>query len=144
MTHSHGSIIHCGSKIICKGCNTNKRSSYRKNISCSLHAEVDAIIRFLNSYFRIHTIGKNFHKIRRKLKKYSITVVRHNGHNESKPCLQCIKKIQELGFSSIYYTDSEDSYIRMKIRDIDLSEYHDSGVIRRSDVNIHMVSVFRW
>ncbi len=109
--HKLGAIIYQGNKKICSGYNTNLRTTYRRNVCCSLHAEMDTINRFLNSYIKVHTINSP-KKIRRKMSKYSICVVKriydcNNQYGNSQPCIDCISKMQVLGFNKvIYYADN--------------------------------------
>ena len=62
-------------KIYNTGYNQNTRTTYRKNLCCSVHAEMDTLTRFLSSFIKIHST-KNPSKIRRKMNKFSICVVR--------------------------------------------------------------------
>ena len=69
LCYKHGAIIYQGKKKICAGYNMNTRTTYRKNICCSVHAEMDTLTRFLNSFVKIHAT-RNPDKIRRKMINY--------------------------------------------------------------------------
>ena len=73
----HGAVLCKGGKKICCSHNMDTRTSYRRNICCSIHAEMGAVTKFLNSYIKIHSHSKRDpEKIKRKLGKFSICVVR--------------------------------------------------------------------
>jgi deoxycytidylate deaminase len=111
VNYKHGSVIFKGKKPICFGYNANNRTQYKKNLVCCLHAEMSALIKFLNSYIKIHNTKSNPHKLRRKLKKYSICVARSieraDGSIEcqnSSPCKDCLSKLLNVGLNKICYT----------------------------------------
>jgi deoxycytidylate deaminase len=112
-TFKLGAIIYQGTKKICAGYNTNARTTYRKNICCSLHAEMDTVTRFLNSFIKIH-ITRNADKIRRKMNKYSICVVRSiigdDGNFSlvsSLPCHECLNQLKRLGLNKVIYSENK-------------------------------------
>lgn len=112
MQQKHGAIIFQGKRLICGGYNNNQRNAYMGNFSCSIHAEVDVLVKFLNSFAKIHIIKGNPDKIRRKLKKYSLCVVRtHNIDNQciyqnSSPCKDCVGRLQMVGLNKVTYSIS--------------------------------------
>ena len=116
----HGAILCKGGKKICAGHNIDTRTSYRRNICCSIHAEMGTVTKFLNSYIKIHAT-RNSNKIKRKLNKFSICVVRSiiiNGqicYANSTPCCDCIKKLQTVGLKNIMYSDENGNIITEKI-----------------------------
>jgi deoxycytidylate deaminase len=101
--------------ILCKS-----GKSYRRNICCSIHAEMGTVTKFLNSYIKIHAT-RNSNKIKRKLNKFSICVVRSiiiNGqmcYANSTPCSDCIKKLQTVGLKNIMYSDENGNIVTEKI-----------------------------
>jgi deoxycytidylate deaminase len=112
-TFKLGAIIYQGKKKICAGYNTNDRTTYRKNICCSVHAEMDTVTRFLNSFIKIH-ITRNPDKIRRKMSKYSICVVRsiigEDGNlclMSSLPCQDCLHKLKMIGLNKVIYSENK-------------------------------------
>jgi deoxycytidylate deaminase len=109
--YKHGAVIFQGKKPICFGYNTNTRTTYMKNIVCSVHAEMDVLVKFLNSFIKIHNTKSNAHKTRRKLKKYSMCVVRtierSDGSIEylnSSPCKDCLMKLKMVGLNKLSYS----------------------------------------
>jgi deoxycytidylate deaminase len=134
-----GAIIYQGKKKICAGYNTNLRTSYRRNICCSTHAEMDTITRFLNSFIKIH-ITRNVNKIRRKMAKYSICVIRcivgDDGNLcfvNSLPCRDCLTKLQMLGLNKVIYSDNSNIKVA-RISDIEISRVNWTGVMKQPDV----------
>jgi len=142
-TFKHGSIIIKGSKKICGGYNTDLRTTYRKNICCSQHAEMDCLTRLLNSFIKIHT-HKNPNKIRRKLAKYTIVVVRARMGEEtinlsnSMPCKDCITKLKSAGITKIMYSYDNNSFESVRINRIDDSNIQWCGVMRSPEVQQKM------
>ena len=108
----HGAIIFQGRKKICAGFNHNNRTTYRGNICCSLHAEMDTVTRFLNSYIKIHITRHQPEKVRRKMGKYSLCVVRISEqldgqqiYMNSLPCFDCIQKLKQTGIEKVIYSN---------------------------------------
>ena len=100
----HGAVLCKGGKKICCSHNMDTRTSYRRNICCSIHAEMGAVTKFLNSYIKIHSHSKRDpEKIKRKLGKFSICVVRSIvSENDiycvsSAPCADCLSKLKTVG-----------------------------------------------
>jgi len=116
----HGAILCKSGKKICAGHNIDTRTSYRRNICCSIHAEMGTVTKFLNSYIKIHAT-RNSNKIKRKLNKFSICVVRSiiiNGqicYANSTPCGDCIRKLQTVGLKNIMYSDENGNIVTEKI-----------------------------
>jgi len=117
----HGAVLCKSGKKICGGHNIDTRTSYRRNICCSMHAEMGTVTKFLNSYIKIHST-RNVDKIKRKLSKFSICVVRSiiNQHGQicfanSTPCIDCIKKLQTVGLKNIMYSDNNGAIITEKL-----------------------------
>jgi deoxycytidylate deaminase len=124
----HGAILCKSGKKICAGHNIDTRTSYRRNICCSVHAEMGTVTKFLNSYIKIHAT-RNLNKIKRKLSKFSICVVRSvviNGqicYANSNPCCDCIKKLQTVGLKNIMYSDENGNIITQKIATFNASSF---------------------
>ena len=110
--YKHGAIIYQGKKKICAGYNMNTRTAYRRNLCCSIHAEMDTVTRFLNSFLKIHTVGSsNPDKIRRKMSKFSICVVRSSERVDgqislmnSMPCRDCLRKLKMVGLNKVIFS----------------------------------------
>jgi len=122
----HGAIIFQGRKKICAGFNHNNRTTYRGNICCSLHAEMDTVVRFLNSYIKIHINRRQPDKIRRKMGKYSLCVVRiteqpdgQQIYMNSLPCMDCVKKLKQLGIDKVIYSNQYFEIVSARISRIE-------------------------
>jgi len=131
MQHKHGAVIFQGRRLICSGYNTNQRNKYMGNFTCSIHAEIDVLVKFLNSFVKIHIIKSNPDKTRRKLKKYSIGVVRINQSDDdiliyqnSSPCKDCIKKLQSVGLNKLSFSVNETEIHTCKINRIDMCHHN--------------------
>ena len=74
----HYAIIHDGrDKYRVEGYNHN-RSTYRGDLHCSFHAEMDAVSKLMSK----RLVGEEnpaYYEIQRKTKKLTITIVRDNG-----------------------------------------------------------------
>lgn len=136
----HGAIIYKGTKKICSGYNQGARTTYRKNLCCSTHAEMDVVCKFLNSFIKIHSI-RDKDKIRRKMSKYSICVVRCVTHINgdvhllnSPPCLDCLQKLKSIGLNKVIYSINSDTVIIAQISRINTDDHQLCGVMKRIDV----------
>ena len=126
LNYKHGAIIFQGKKKICAGYNMNSRTTYRKNICCSIHAEMDTVTRFLNSFLKIHTLaGSKPDKIRRKMNKFSICVVRSSMGNDgiinlmnSLPCRDCLNKLHTVGLNKVIFSDHDNTICSAKINQL--------------------------
>lgn len=125
----HGAVMCKGGKKICCSHNMDTRTSYRRNICCSIHAEMGAVTKFLNSYIKIHSHSrKDPEKIKRKLGKFSICVVRSIvAENDiycvsSAPCMDCLNKLKTVGLKNIIYSNQDGSITNVK-----LSSFHPSN-----------------
>ncbi len=130
MQHKHGAVIFQGRRLVCGGYNTNQRNKYMGNFVCSIHAEIDVLVKFLNSFAKIHIIKANADKTRRKLKKYSIGVVRiHQTDNDapvyqnSSPCKDCVKRLQMVGLNKLSFSINETEIHTNKIQRLDANEH---------------------
>ena len=137
VAYKHGAVIYQGKKKICSGYNQNTRSVYRKNISCSIHAEMDTLVRFLNSFIKIHNTKHNPHKTRRKMHKYSICVVRtveridgSIDYLNSLPCRDCLIKLKMVGLNKVSYTATNNQILTAKINRIETNHLQFCGVMR--------------
>jgi hypothetical protein len=135
-----GAVIYQGTKKICAGYNTNFRTTYRRNICCTVHAEMDTVTRFLNSFIKIH-ITRNQDKIRRKMSKYSICVVRSSMDEDgnvcfmnSLPCRDCLTKLQMVGLNKVIYSDINDQIKTARISDIETNLLNWTNVMKRPEV----------
>lgn len=144
--YKHGAIIYQGKKKICAGYNMNSRTIYRNNICCSIHAEMDTVTRFLNSFMKIHTLsGSSPDKIRRKMSKYSICVVRSSIRIDggfclmnSLPCRDCLKKLKMVGLNKVIYSESDNTISSARIHHIETNHHKWCGVMKIPNVLQHM------
>lgn len=116
MKHTHICMIMIGKKIISIGFNSNKTSikiNGDKYKIPTCHAEIEAISKIKNK--------KN------SKKKYDLYIIRikNESFKNSKPCLNCITYIKNLGYIKriIYTTGDEDVYNIQKINNIELKEF---------------------
>jgi len=105
ITHKHGAIIAKGSKIITKGFNKS-RSTFNGKLCLCTHAEIDAIIKWIN------LCCKGVTNIAKKGKKYNLYVVREN-FAISQPCIMCTKMVMICNFKKIIYTTGNDNIINV-------------------------------
>jgi hypothetical protein len=140
-SYKHNAIIYKGKKKICSGYNQLLRTVYKGNYSCSIHAEMDTVVKFLNSFIKIHNIKHNPEKMRRKLNKYSICVVRISERNDgtvecmnSMPCRDCFQKLQNVGLHKVCYTAEDSQIYTCRIKDIDATLINYTGVMRKEGV----------
>lgn len=144
MQHKHGAIIYQGKRVICGGYNTNQRNKYMGNFTCSIHAEIDVIVRFLNSFAKIHLIKSNPDKTRRKLRKYSLCVVRmHESENtltyqNSSPCKDCVKKLQLVGLNKLSFSVNESEIHTNKINKLNMQNHNYSKSMRCEEIRQHV------
>jgi deoxycytidylate deaminase len=152
LCYKHGAIICQGNKKICAGYNNNSRTSYRKNICCSIHAEMDTVTRFLNSFIKIHTT-RNPDKIRRKMSKYSICVVRSSLDTDGKlclmnslPCRDCLRKLQMIGLNKVIYSDNNEEIRVARISDIQTNHLKWCNVWKNPEVmnKLRIVPLIRY
>lgn len=140
--YKHGAIIYRGKKKICAGHNMNTRTTYRNNLCCSIHAEMDTVTRFLNSFLKIHKMaGSNPEKIRRKMNKFSICVVRSTEkidgqvlYMNSMPCRDCLKKLKMVGLNKVIFSDSDNTVYCARIHQIEDNELSWCGVMKNPEV----------
>jgi deoxycytidylate deaminase len=140
-TYKHGAVIYQGKKIICSGYNQSLRTVYKGNYTCTIHAEMDTIVKFLNSFIKIHIIKHNEKKLRRKLHKYSICVVRISENIDgtiecmnSLPCRDCVHKLQMVGLNKVCYTSDNSQIYTTRIKNIDINNINYTGVMRKDGV----------
>ena len=121
MDFKHGAIITKGSKVIVKGSNCGKRTKVLGQIHGCVHAEIDVANKLINGILRSKKSNRN-------LKKYIIWVVRAPNDKKSqnqmkfrnsKPCKYCSKKLIELGFTKIGYSDDKGKIIIDFIKNIE-------------------------
>jgi tRNA(Arg) A34 adenosine deaminase TadA len=148
MQHKHGAVIFQGKRLICKGYNTNQRNKYMGNFTCSIHAEIDVLVKFLNSYAKIHIIKANPGKTRRKLKKYSIGVVRMHQTNSdspvyqnSSPCKDCVKRLQMVGLNKLSFSINDTEICTDKIQRLNVNDYNYSKSLCCVDVRRQLKTV---
>jgi len=119
----HGAVLCKGGKKICCSHNMDTRTSYRRNICCSIHAEMGAVTKFLNSYIKIHSHSRRDpEKIKRKLSKFSICVVRSIISENDIHCVDCLNKLKFVGLKNIIYSNQDGSITNVK-----LSSFHPSN-----------------
>ena len=134
----HGAVMCKGGKKICCSHNMDTRTSYRRNICCSVHAEMGAVTKFLNSYIKIHSHSRRDpDKIKRKLGKFSICVVRSIvSENDiycvsSAPCTDCLNKLKNVGLKKIIYSNQDGSITNVKLSTFHLSNTIVSASMRK-------------
>jgi tRNA(Arg) A34 adenosine deaminase TadA len=125
-THTHYACIYEHGKLICDGINQNTRTCYNNNISCSIHAEIHALHKFINVYKCMHN-ERNPYKIRRKMKKIIMYVTKSNMSN-SIPCSDCYHQLLSLTVKKIYCTTNNNIIVN-------IINNTDKFVIRQSDCN---------
>ena len=140
-SYKHKAIIYQGKKKICSGYNQILRTVYKGNYACSIHAEMDTVVKFLNSFLKIHNIKHNPDKLKRKLNKYSICVVRVSERNDgtiecmnSMPCRDCFQKLQTVGLNKVCYTTADNQIYACRIKNIDTTLLNYTGVMRKEGV----------
>ncbi len=113
----HGALIIKGNKVICSAHN-NSRTSFLGKMDYQQHAEMAVVTKFFNHYIRRDNV------ILRNLHRYKIFVVRipndYCKQNNrvtvlSAPCMTCIKRLKQLGFKKILYSNDCN-----KIEEIDI------------------------
>lgn len=113
-TYNHLSVITKGGKPICYGQNTSFRTCYKSNIMCSMHAELNVIYKYINSYSNSNYQKKyNSYDIRRKMKKIKLYVTQSNLGN-SIPCSHCFSQMNILCIGKIIFTINDKKIITIK------------------------------
>ena len=124
--NKHSAIITKGrTKIICKGYNTNKRSSYLNEFVCCQHAEMAVATKLYNQIIRKkqNKFTRNNNKI--NLSKYVVWVCRiPNDENlkkigtfkNSEPCIRCCNGLKKLGFRKLRYSNDNGNFINIDLR----------------------------
>lgn len=122
----HGSIITKGSsKPLYTGYNTS-RSKFSNYMSHSLHSEIDVALKLCLQLKRKNKSKKN---IKRILNKYIVWIGRVSRTNtilDSKPCIICKKRLLQMGFNKIGYSDNSNNIIISKLKNIDNCVYTSS------------------
>jgi hypothetical protein len=102
---------------------------------------MDTVVKFLNSFIKIHNIKHNPEKMRRKLNKYSICVVRVSERDDgtvecmnSMPCRDCFQKLQSVGLNKVCYTADNSQIYTCRIKNIDATQINYTGVMRKEGV----------
>ena len=111
-----GAVITKGSKVMFSGCNNERTKSLNSFAFCQ-HAELEAARKLNNILLRKRDKNKN----KRDLKKYIIWVTRIRSKNqlsESAPCSDCIKKLTNMGFSKVGYTDNDGNIYVKKLEEL--------------------------
>jgi tRNA(Arg) A34 adenosine deaminase TadA len=111
-----GAVITKGSKVMFSGCNNERTKSLNSFAFCQ-HAELEAARKLNNILLRKRDKNKN----KRDLKKYIIWVTRIRSNNqlsESAPCSDCIKKLTNMGFSKVGYTDNDGNIYVKKLEEL--------------------------
>ena len=111
-----GAVITKGSKVMFSGCNNERTKSLNSFAFCQ-HAELEAARKLNNILLRKRDKNKN----KRDLKKYIIWVTRIRSKNqlsESAPCSDCIKKLTNMGFSKVGYTDNDGNIYVKKLQEL--------------------------
>jgi len=133
----HAAIITKGSKPVVFGIN-NDRSLIRGKIAICSHAEIDAVLKWRNLYFR------DVKDKKRKGKKYNLYVVRKNKQGDvlfsnSKPCQSCSKILKQCNFNKIIYSTGN-SDIFKSVRISELTSSHKSSAFNYLENNINYFS----
>jgi deoxycytidylate deaminase len=107
MEHKHGCIVLHHGKIMSTGYNYNKvqhRNIFCKNISCSTHAEMSAILSLK---------GKKADTL------IVVRVGKDGSLRDSKPCKYCYEFIYKIGIRKIFYSlDNDDiTYVKTSLLD---------------------------
>ena len=125
-----GCIIVKNGKVVCKNCNDERSRLNGKNFVC-IHAEINCI----------HNLLK-YEKNYRKLKNYTILVIRVGKDNEgnivlrnAKPCKYCTESIKKVGLKKIIYSNDDGYLEKIKICDLE-SNYISKGYYRMKDFQI--------
>jgi len=122
----HGAVIAKGKKIIVYGVN-NSRSTINGSYSSCVHAEVDAVHKWLKIILKGKTFNNKNERVKyiqKKGKKYKLYVVRENkSSNEylfsnSKPCVGCTEILKTCNFK-VVYSHHEDKIITTKANKLD-------------------------
>ena len=123
--NKHGSIITRGNKIYAIGYN-NPRTKFLKKYDYCQHAEMAAISQFINKYIKCKSNKFSRNKYKKiysvignkevcdhyNLKKFTVWCVRLSKSNSKKnlmsaPCLICLKRMTNLGFGKIAFSNNE-------------------------------------
>lgn len=129
LNNKYGVIIAKGSKIFSKGFNSN-RSYVDNKLVCSLHAEIDAVNKWLGFFHKKYGKVNNYknskqnYNFLRQSKKFNIYLGRENFH-DCMPCQDCLMKIKSLGLNFLY-TIQKGSIVKYKIKDMKNTYYTDA------------------
>ena len=108
-----GAVITKGSKVLSKGYNNNRTKTLDSFAFCE-HAELAAGRQLFNRFIRKRDKKKN----KRDLAKCIIWVtrIRSNGElSNSAPCSNCIKRLLDMGFVRVGYTDNDGNIFIRKL-----------------------------
>jgi len=115
LRYRHGCIATYSGKIIASGFNTSK---YDKN-TCTCHAEVNVLNKLYNTYTRKGQQDKIL-KIFRKTTLYISRLTQGGVSDDSAPCIDCLKVINQYNIKRIIFCMNDTHYI------IDPTEYTQS------------------
>ena len=106
MTQRHAAAV-LNKKSVTYGVN-HERCRLKGRVCCAVHAEQDAINRFMGKNLKFYN-GKWFCSKKIKSKKLSMFIIRVNSFGElieSAPCKTCIDLMKAINISKIYYSNS--------------------------------------
>jgi len=119
MYHQHGAVLFNGHRVLGLGYNRIDRCKTQVRETFSTHAEQDCIQRFSNVIKK----GTKKYKNMSNVKNYDILVVRINKSGSlvnSRPCDDCIRRLQLLGVNRIYYSSDKGDVVREKLSEMRL------------------------
>lgn len=139
---NHCAGIYINGKKICIGYNDNLRTYYKNNISCSMHAEINVLYKYINVYSAMYSI-QNPYKIRRKMRKIHLIIIREN-NGISIPCLDCYTQLNKLFVKQITFVDDRGQIINEKTSNIQyLYDIRQSGCSKLNNKNMKTISLCR-
>ena len=138
--NKHVAGIYKNGKLLCNASNDTSRTIYNKNITCSLHAEINVLIKYKDTYSQLFK-ESNPHKIRRKMRKISLYVAR-DSMNNSLPCDNCYNELIKLSINKVIFSYDGTFHIQKLNQEKIFVTRKSKCTIKNID-NIRIVSIYR-
>jgi tRNA(Arg) A34 adenosine deaminase TadA len=133
--HKLAAVIIKGNKIISKPSN-NTSFIMIKNINTgSLHAEVNAIIKYFGKSFYFYKNNVFFPEEYKKKKKIDLVVIRINKNGDlcnARPCYKCLNLMKLVNINKVYYSISSEKIICENVKN--MVSIQSSNVTRSLDL----------
>ena len=162
--YRHGALVVKGNRVYPSGFN-NSRNKFLNKYDCCQHAEMDAITKFINSHVRRNPTTHPAIKVGKTVciashapnmiffSKFTVWCVRISEYKSSNdklkttssgPCIVCLKRMRELGFGKVAFSNKEGEIEIHKLKNYDkisLTSSQRLRVLNRDKIKIVIVKL---